>query len=78
LPDNFLQGNTLRTAVLAAYPDADTTIDRLGISPGGEFRQSITPYMEYEFVEDLAAIEKCAAETDAAARYRCLDALSRE
>jgi len=78
LPDNFLQGDTLRTAILAAYPDADASIDRLGISPGGEFRQSITPYLEYEFVEDLAAVEKCAAEKDAAARYRCLDALSRE
>ena len=78
LPDNFLQGDTLRTAILGAYPDTDTSIDRLGISPGGEFRQSITPYIEYEFVDDLAAVEKCAAETNAAARYRCLDALYRE
>ena len=75
LPDNFLKGDELREAILAAYPDTKGPIDRLGISPGGEFRKSISPYLEYESVEDLARAEKCAAEKDAQATYRCLDAL---
>jgi hypothetical protein len=76
LPDNFLEGDELRDALLAAYPDIEGPIDRLGISPGGEVRQAIVPYLEYGAVEELKDAEKCAAQPDDAARYQCLKTLA--
>lgn len=79
LPDNFLKGDELRQAILAANPEADgSTMDRLGIGPSGDFRVSISPYLEYTFVDELARAEKCAAETDTAGVNTCLGALSAE
>jgi hypothetical protein len=78
LPDNFLKGDELRRAILLARPDLDTPIDRLGIAPGGETRESIAPYLEYELMEDLAPAEQCTAKAAGAAVYQCLDALVAE
>jgi hypothetical protein len=75
LPDNFLEGDELRRALLAARPDIDEPIDRLGISPDGESRELIGPYVEYGSLRELLPAETCAAEKDEAARYRCLDAI---
>jgi hypothetical protein len=78
LPDNFLKGDELRRALLLEDPDRDQTIDRLGVSPGGNFREMIAPYVEYYEVSDLAPADKCAEGADRAAIYLCLDALSSE
>ena len=76
LPDNFLKGDELRQAILAANPAAENeSLDRLGISPGGESRAMIAPYMEYGAVEDLGRAEKCAAAENQSAANRCLDRL---
>jgi hypothetical protein len=75
LPDNFLKGDELRRALLLAQPDLDTSIDRLGIYPGGEFRAKIASYTEYLNVEDLAPAEKCGAEKEGKAVYLCLNDL---
>jgi hypothetical protein len=75
LPDNFLKGDELRRALLLARPDIERPIDRLGIAPGGQYRESISPYLHYFDVEELAPAEKCAAEQMASAVYLCLDAL---
>jgi len=78
LPDNFLKGDVLRRAILSARPDPDASMDRLGIAPDGETREKIAPYIEYGRIEDLAPLEKCAAETDAPGVYACLDKLFEE
>ncbi len=76
LPDNFLKGDELRRDLLLEDPTRDKSIDRLGISPGGEFRELIAPYMEYYKVRDLAPADKCAEAGDRGAIYLCLNALS--
>jgi hypothetical protein len=76
LPDNFMKGDELRRALLLARPELEgEPIDRLGISPGGEVREKIAPYLEYLEVEELAPVENCGTEKDAAAVYTCLNAL---
>ena len=76
LPDNFLEGDALRDALLAADPEIVGPIDRLGISPGGEMRQAIVTYLEYGAVEELKDAEKCATQPDDVARYQCLKAFA--
>lgn len=76
LPDNFMKGDELRRDLLLSRPDIKGPIDRLGIAPGGAFRESISPYMEYLEVKELAAAENCTIDKDEAATYRCLDKLS--
>lgn len=77
LPDNFLKGDELRRAILLADPGEDQSIDRLGIHPGGDYRVSISPYLEYYDLEELAPAALCAAKPGPAI-YGCLDALSAE
>ncbi len=60
LPDNFLKGETLREAILAVDPSLAGTIDRFGISPGGQDRYLIAPYRHYRTDDDLLAFEQCA------------------
>jgi hypothetical protein len=72
LPDNFLNGDELRRAILLAFPDADPRMDRLGIAPGGETRRKIAPYFEYGAVKDLLPVDGCAGETGTAV-YTCLE-----
>jgi hypothetical protein len=75
LPDNFLQGDELRQAILAAMPEFTEPLDRLGIYSDGDTRVSISPYLEYLGVEDLAPAEKCAGEQDEARLNACLGKL---
>ena len=77
LPDNFLKGDELRRAILLARPDEDASIDRLGIKPGGDFRVSITSYIQYYELGELAPLEACSAKQGAEA-YQCLDVLFSE
>jgi hypothetical protein len=60
LPDNFIEGETLREAILAVDPDLKGKIDRLGISPGGDDRYVIAPYRHYRTDDDLLVFHECA------------------
>ena len=61
LPDNFLQGDELRRAILAASPELKNEgMDRFGGSPDGEDRYLIGPYIFYKTEDDLYPFEACA------------------
>jgi len=60
LPDNFIEGDTLRDAILAVDPSLAGKIDRYGISPGGQDRYLIAPYRHYRSDDDLLAVQRCA------------------
>ncbi len=73
LPDNFIEGETLRQALLQVDPKLRGKIDRFGAWPGGEERYMIAPYMFYEKEQDLDYFHQCAASRKTPARdyYRC-------
>ena len=73
LPDNFIQGETLRNAILAVDPRQKGKIDRLGNLADGASRYLIEPYMEYVELGDLRAYDKCARrkQGDAKLYYTC-------
>ena len=71
LPDNFMQGDILRDAILAASPEMKGQIDRFGNSPDGETRYLIAPYMQYEDESELGVIAKCAADEKLPSYYNC-------
>jgi hypothetical protein len=59
LPENFIEGEALREAILAATPAAKGNIDRLGNFANGEDRYLIHPYMLYRRESDLAVFHRC-------------------
>ena len=71
LPDNFIAGDILRNAILAASPEMKGQIDRFGNSPDGETRYLIAPYMQYEDESELGVIAKCAADEKLPVYYNC-------
>ena len=72
LPDNFIEGESLRDAILAVQPELKGKIDRLGSDPSGEVRFSIDPYRPYQRIGDLYGIHRCAvAKQRAASYYTC-------
>lgn len=73
LPDNFLEGDVLKKAILAASPDLEEEIDRFGNFPGGDRRYLIAPYLQYETVDDLSIISQCAADEELPVYYKCFD-----
>jgi hypothetical protein len=64
LPDNFIEGETLRSAILEVEPHLAGRIDRLGISPGGADRYMIAPYRHYRTLEDLIIFDECATSNE--------------
>lgn len=78
LPDNFIEGDTLKDALVAARPGIAETIDRLGNHKGEDSREMIAPYMDYYAPEDLAAADKCVAEARGKPVYGCLEKIGRE
>lgn len=60
LPDNFIEGEQLRSAILEVEPQLKGRIDRFGISPGGADRYMIAPYRFYRTEEDLLVFHECA------------------
>ncbi len=60
LPDNFIEGETLREAILETRPNLKGKIDRFGRAPDGEVRLSIVPYLQYFELSELDAFHKCA------------------
>jgi hypothetical protein len=59
LPDNFIKGNVLHDAIVAVAPEMKGKIDRLGNSPDGATRFSISPYMHYEEESQLSIVVAC-------------------
>jgi len=73
LPDNFIEGEALRDAILAVTPSLKGKIDRRGIHPGGEDRYMIGPYRHYRAEEELLVFHSCATDKriPAALYYEC-------
>jgi hypothetical protein len=73
LPDNFIEGETLRNAILKVQPDLKGQIDRFGGTPDGEVRYMIGPYRLYRRMDEFRAADRCAARhrRSEAAYYRC-------
>ena len=63
LPDNFIEGEELREAILAVDPSYRGKIDRLGGSPDGSERFLIAPYANYRTEGDLLPFHACATST---------------
>jgi hypothetical protein len=75
LPDNFIEGETLRQAILEVSPGLKGKIDRFGSSPNGEVRYLIKPYALYRTESDLYGVDKCArARVRTASYYGCFEA----
>ena len=60
LPDNFIQGEALRQAILQVQPTLKGQIDRFGSAPDGSIRYMIGPYLPYRAITDLDPIHACA------------------
>jgi hypothetical protein len=73
LPDNFIEGESLREAILAVTPSLKGRIDRRGIHPTGDERYMIGPYKHYRTEEDLLVFDSCANDKKipAARYYEC-------
>jgi hypothetical protein len=83
LPENFIEGDALRDAIVAADPAVRGKIDRLGHFTDGSGRYLIHPYMLYRDAADLAVFRRCmmSKSVPAAQKPRCLavsDAESRK
>jgi hypothetical protein len=74
LPDNFIEGDTLRNAILKVQPNLKGKIDRFGGRPDGEYRYSISTYKIYSEIHEFDSIDRCAVRKHAgseAAYYAC-------
>jgi hypothetical protein len=73
LPDNFIEGETLRSAILEIQPSLKGVIDRFGGSADGEIRYSIAPYKLYNDIAEFDPVNRCAGRKHAseAVYYRC-------
>lgn len=60
LPDNFIEGESLRSAILQIDPELNGKIDRYGASPDGSSRYMIAPYRHYTFEDELLYFHNCA------------------
>src|SRR5215471_12159070 len=75
LPDNFIEGETLRQAIMEVSPGLKSEIDRFGSSPSGEVRYLIRPYATYRSESELYGVDECArARVRAASYYECFEA----
>lgn len=59
MPDNFIQGDSYRDAILSAEPGLKGRINRYGSFADGA-RFAVEPYMEYESPNDLEIFDRCA------------------
>jgi hypothetical protein len=73
LPDSFIEGETLRRALVEMDPTLKGRIDRFGASPDGEFRFAIVPYFHYGVTQELGRFDRCASRAQGkwSAYYRC-------
>jgi hypothetical protein len=70
LPENFIEGEALREAIVASDPAAKGRIDRLGNYLDGSGRYLIHPYMLYRSEGDLSRIHECAIARESRPDYR--------
>ena len=70
LPENFIEGEALREAILAADPSVKGRIDRFGNFSDGPDRYLIHPYLLYRQVSELAVFTRCATSKAVAAADR--------
>ena len=59
LPENFIEGEALREAIIAADPGVKGKIDRLGNFADRSGRYLIHPYLLYRQPVDLAVFQRC-------------------
>lgn len=59
LPEDFIDGETLREAIVAAAPEIKGKVDRLGYLSDGSGRFLINPYRLYRTEADLALFHAC-------------------
>jgi hypothetical protein len=72
LPENFIEGDTLRDAIVAADPRMNAKIDRLGYFNDGFGRYLIHPFLLYWQVSDLAVFHRCVVSKSVQAKRRPL------
>lgn len=63
LPDNFIEGDILKNALIESEPSLEGKIDRYGHYFNGAGRASITPYTYYRTEADLLPFYYCAHDT---------------
>ncbi|MDZ4791625.1 MAG: hypothetical protein SGJ17_10560 [Hyphomicrobiales bacterium] len=75
LPDNFLEGDVLKTAIATVLPDYADKIDRFGAVSNSD-RYAISPYMYYATEGDLGYFDDCINDKSQpeAAYYQCFNA----
>ncbi len=73
LPENFIEGDTLREMLLEVTPGLKGKIDRLGYTPDYATHYTIVPYRHYRTEDDLYVIHKCASNRrrPASVYYKC-------
>jgi hypothetical protein len=73
LPDNFIEDDALRNAILKVQPNLKGRIDRFGGTPDGELRYTIAPYLIYKDVREFDKVDRCAGRgrLSESAYYRC-------
>jgi hypothetical protein len=69
LPDNYIEGNSLRDILYSIDPSMKGHVDRYGSEPSGEVRYAITTYKYYSDISDLKPIVDCAAANNDPAKY---------
>jgi hypothetical protein len=69
LPDNFIEGDTLRNIILEVAPRMKGKIDRFGGSPDGTERYAIAPYIEYRKDSEFARFHRCASKAEHSPGY---------
>jgi hypothetical protein len=60
LPDNFIEGDELRDAILQVDPSLAGRIDRFGNFLDAQARYLVNAYIEYRFEEELLYMHNCA------------------
>jgi hypothetical protein len=75
LPENFIEGESLREAIIDSDPSVKGQIGRLGQYADGSGRYVIHPYMLYRKESELLVTNRCATAraSRAADYYRCFD-----
>jgi hypothetical protein len=69
LPDNFIEGDVLQKALIAASPSLEGKIDRFGHYADGSGRVSISPYTYYRDEGDLLPFHTCATDPNVPADF---------
>ena len=73
LPDNFIEGDVLRDAIIQVEPEMKGHIDRFGGWGDGAERFAVDPYVAYRMTDDLVMFNTCATarQHDPASYYQC-------